>query len=300
MLLPSFAIAFIFSLLIGLVGCAQWSRDASLEASGGLSDSGFLPAAQKSLDSVLVETVLVRFPEQRIGDMEEIWGSVDESLLEISQRKMLDSNGLRAGVLLGELPKVLRDQIETTSHDQATDVLEHAGLAADVDNRMRQLQCRAGRSKEVIVRRELTDPLTVMSTKEGVLSGNTFQKPTVLFDMRVMPHGDKQTTIKLTPEIQHGELKQAFVTTELGIRPNMQRDKQKWQELTVTAKLKPGQVLLMASTMPPKALGFAFFTTTTAELNKEYVVLLLRVAETQLDELFAPEEIAKASAMMER
>lgn len=250
---------------------------------------------------MVVETVFIRFPLDKSEELASVWDRADESIFDISFRRQLDQNGLRAGVLLGELPQAIRDQIHETSMQQSTDALEHAGLAADVDNKMRKLQCRAGRRKDLIVRREIQDPLTVLSITDGqTVTGETFLQPTVLFDLRAMPHGSGEATLDLTPEIQHGQQRQAYVSTEFGVRPEMKRAQQVYRELKLSVKLRPGQVLLMSGTEPAKALGQAFFTTKTADRSEERVVLLVRLAETQLDELFAPEEIEQAKAMAER
>lgn len=276
-------------------GCAQWSREAEVDP------APLLPPPQKSLDSVVVETVLVRFSANKVDPLQTVWRDVDESIFDIEFRELLDKNGLRAGVLLGELPQVIREQIQQTSYQQNTDALEHAGLAADVDNKMRKLQCRSGRRKDLIVRREVRDELTVLTTLDGrTVSGETYLQPAVLFDLRAVPHGDGQATIELTPEIQHGEHRQSFVSTEFGVRPEMRRSQQTWHQLKIGTRLHPGQILMVAGTQPSKALGRAFFTTKTAEQTEEHVVLLVRLAETQLDELFAPEEIEQAAAMAER
>lgn len=280
--------------LLLLASCARWSREQAPET------SKLLATPQKSLDSVLIETVLVRFPTQEKDRLLEAWQTADETILDIGLRQRLDRNGLRCGVLLGEIPKVIRDQMDRTSQEQKTNALEHAGLAADVDNKMRRLQCRAGRRKDLVVRPQITEPLTVLCTVDGSVRGDTFQKPAVLFDLRAFPHGDQRATVELTPEIEHGELRQSYVSSEFGVRPEMRRPRQSWKDLTIAAKLEPGQILMLSATLPPKALGSAFFTTQTAERSEEYVVLLLRVTETQLDDLFAPEQIAQADSMIER
>lgn len=281
--------------LFVLAGCARWSKDTET------ARSDFLPAPRQSLDSVLVKTVLVRFPHRKLDRLQSIWSSVDESLFDLELRELLAKNGLRAGMIVGELPLVIREQIEETSERQTVDALEHAGLAADADNKTRELQCRAGRRKDLIVRREVNDTLTVFTTLDGKsVTGQTYQSPAVLFDLRAIPHGDGQATIELTPEIQHGAQRNSFVTTEFGMRPEMRRSQQTWEELKLSAKLSPGQILVITSSQPHKALGSAFFTTKTAEMTDEYVVLLVRLGETQLDELFAPEEIDLAKSMSER
>ncbi len=243
---------------------------------------------------------MVRFPSHTLQPLGDIWQRTDESVFDIQSRRRFDQNGLRAGILIGELPKMIRDQIQETSTKQTTDALEHAGLAADVDSRMRQLQCRAGRRKELIVRRELSKPLTIVTTFDGKLSGATYEKAAVLFDLRAIPHGDGQATIELTPEVQHGVHRQAFVSTAFGVRQEMQRPRETWKQLAIQAKLSPGQVLVVSSTLPPKAIGSAFFTTQTVHQTEEHVVLLVRLAETRWDDLFGAEAIKQAKAMAER
>ncbi len=291
------AAALAAALLIALSsGCAHWSSNAhDNDGATGLQPPG------RSLDSVVIETVLVRFPASKLEQLDTIWTSADESIFDIQFRQLMDRNGLRAGLLFGELPLAIREQIQETSHQQTTDALEHAGLAADVDNQMRKLQCRAARRKDLIVRKQVAEPLTVLTLLDGEkVSGETYYQPSVLFDLRAMPHGDGQATLELTPEIQHGEYRQTFVSSDYGVRPEMKRQHQAWPELRLSARLRPGQILAIAATQPPKALGSAFFTTHTADRSVEHVVLLVRLSETQLDELFAHEEIEQAQVMAER
>jgi hypothetical protein len=251
---------------------------------------------------VVIKTVLVRFPAESIADLEEqVWRLSNEAVTDIVLRQRLDQNGLRAGVIMGDFPSMIRQQLDQTAEKQKTDALEHAGLAADVDNRSLSMQCRAGRRKDLLVKPELPDPLTVLSTLDGQhVSGNTFDRATVLFDLRVLPHGDGSATINLTPEVQHGEQRQTFVHSDFGTRAEMRRGVQRWSELKISAKLTPGQVLIVSSSSPAKALGSTFFVTKTAEHTEERVLLLVRLAESQLDDLFAPEVVQQAQAMAER
>ncbi len=277
-------------------GCARWSNEKEVNR-----DTSLLPPRQLNPDSVLIETVLVRFPQSEVAKLDELWRLCNEGIFDLELRERLDKNGLRAGVLLGELPPVILEQLESTALKQTTDALEHAGLAADVDNKRRQLQCRAGRRKDLLVKPELPEPLTVLSNRDGRhVTGATFERATVLFDLRAMPHGDGSATIELTPEVQHGDHRQAFVHTDFGTRPEMRRATQSWNELKIATKLQPRQVLLISSTPTPKALGSAFFVSNLADQSEERVVLLVRLSETRLDDLFAPEIVEQAHAMAER
>lgn len=276
-------------------GCAQWSKDQTVS-----EPSPLLAKPKKGPDSVLVETVLVRFPKAKLPEFQQMWSEIDETFLPMETRERLDQNGIRVGLVISELPKAIRDQIAETSHDQNTDALEHAGLAADSDNMTRRLQCRAGRRKELFVRNHLSEPLTVLTVIDSATQGQTFEKANALFDLRAIPHGDKQTTVELTPEVQHGELKHSYVTSEIGMRPELRRASENWQDLKIVTKLNLGQVLVVTASQPTKALGKAFFTTKTADQSEEYTILLLRVVETQLDELFDPDSVAQAQALAER
>jgi hypothetical protein len=243
----------------------------------------------------------VRFPLSKVEEVEELWQATDETCFDIQSRELHAKNGLRAGVIIGELPRLIREQIAHTAELQSSDALEHAGLAADVDNKMRKMQCRAGRRKDLIVRPEVAEPLTVLTSLDGrTVSGETFTQPTVLFDLRAYPHADGTATVELTPEIQHGLHRQAFVGNDFGVlRPEMRRDYQAYRDLSIRINLQPGQVLMVSCTQPAKALGQAFFRTNTVDKTREHVILLLRLSETQLDELFAPQEIDQAKAMAE-
>lgn len=260
-----------------------------------------LPPPPRSPDTVVVDTVLVRVPQARSNELHDLWLAADEAVLPLELRKHLDRNGLRAGVVLGELPKLIRDQLNSVSAKQTTDVLEHAGLAADVDNRMRQLRCRSGRPKDLWVRSETSETLTILSaTETGSVAGETFERPTMMFDLRAVPHGDGSATIQLKPIVQHGQQRQDYISTEFGVRPEIKRAQHSYDNLAIDVRMTPGQVLAVSSTLPPKAVGSAFFVTETAENTRENVVLLIRLGETQLDELFAPELTEQARAIAER
>lgn len=285
------------ALLLPLVwfgGCARWSSETPLNPEPNL------PVAKRSLDAVVVETVFVRFSAAKLDELTAIWDSADETILDIATRRRLDANGLRAGMLIGDLPSFVREQLKETSAEQTTNALEHAGLAADVENRMRQMQCRAGRRKELFVRRDLSEPLTILYAREDQVAGETFHQPSLAFDLRATPIEGMQARITLTPEVQHGDMQQSFVSTEFGLRPELRRPRKTWEDLNVQVDLQPGKVLLMAATHPTKSVGGAFFTTETADQAVDHVLMLLRVADTQIDELFAPSTTSVAQTMMER
>lgn len=280
----------------GLVGCVQLSKDSTKGAEVLLSKPKMSP------DSVVVETVIVRFPKEQSAALDQLWSTVDESVFDVALRRKLTDNGMRGGVLIGELPASIRARMLELSNNASSDPLEQADLAADVKSSVLRLQCRAGRRKELPVRRELSQPLVVLSNEDGRIEGASYEKPSMLFDLRTIPHGDGQATLKLIPEIQHGDERKALVRSDVGMRYEMSRERKAWDDVALSAKLSPGQILVLSCSGEPKSsnLGKAFFVTQTAEQTEERVLLLVKLAATQLDELFAPEGVAAAQIVAER
>jgi hypothetical protein len=255
-----------------------------------------------SPDSVVIETVVVRFANDQSEALDGLWSMADESILGMNLRRELTDNGIRCGVLESELPVAVRKRLDELSDSNHTSAIEQAGLASDIENLANRFQCRAGMRKDVHVRREQSGPLVVISNRDGNLEGASYEGASMLFDMRAIPHGDGTATIQLTPEVQHGEPRKAFISSGAGMRPEMRYDHQSWKRLKIAAKLRPGQILVLSCNGEPNApnLGRAFFVTHTAEQTDERAVLLVKLTSTQLDELFAPDKVQAAKAASER
>jgi hypothetical protein len=282
-----------------LSGCATWYETPSASQSSGLSTSG-LPAAKSSPDTIDIETIVVRFSEDRLTELETIWKTADESVFEFESRQALDVNGLRAGLFRGELPDLIQEQLSSAASQQSG-VMELAGLSSDADSRMRLMRCRAGRRKEIVIRRDVSRPLSIVTSTDGQLSGQTFyDRPVALFALTPFPTMDGKATLELIPEVHYGEAVNRFVTSDAGVRQELRRSSKGWKELKVRAQLSTGEVMVIAATHPPKALGAAFFVADTVQHTEEHLVLLVRLAATQLDDLFGEDQIATARAMMEQ
>ncbi len=279
-------------------GCARWhGLNKTEEPASGLPIAATKPSTP---DTVTIETALVRYDEDRVIEMQRVWALADESIIDFEQRRLLDCNGIRVGVIRGELPQQLVQQMEASRQQQQQDIVEQLGLGADVDSRIRTLDCRAGRRKELVVRRELAHPLSVISTVDGSMSGHVFDRATALLSMTVYPQTDGKATIELVPEVQYGEPKQSFVSAEFGMRQEMKRDSKIWKQFKIRATLASSEVLMISSSTPSKALGHAFFTTETNKRTEEHVVVLIRLASTQMDNLFNDDIVNQARALMDQ
>ncbi len=279
------------------VGCAHWtSRTTETEPA-----KAPLPSLKLRPDAIVVETTVIRVPPHAVEQLPAIWKSVDETILDIQQRHQLERNGLRVGMLVGQFPDLLRQHLGDHTGDEASGTLEVAGLASDADSLARRLQCRAGRRKELVIRSEISDPINVFTSLDGKhVSGETFHRATTLFDLRAIPSPDGSARLTLTPEVHHGELRQSYVSNDFGVRPELRREQEIWKDLTIDAMMREGQVLIIASSQPPRSIGKAFFISNNADRGHDHLILAVRLAETQLDDLFKPEEVAQATILSEQ
>lgn len=276
------------SLIFLLSGCAHWSREETS------TKAPLLNPPKQTPDTVIIEAVMIRFPEEQAQELAKIWQVVDESNTEISVRRELNANGIQCGVLVGEMPQVVRTRLKELSASDPTNSLERLGLAAEVISDTQRVHCHAGKRKELSLRPGLSESLTIIHSQQGVIRGNEYSQPHVLLDLRAVPLGDGRAKLKMTPEIEHGEPQEVFLANQIGHRSEVRRQQQRWEYLAMEATLAPGQFFFCTLTDPPRGLGQGLFTTRTSERTTERVLLVIRLMSTQLDELFAPEEVEVA------
>ena len=281
------------SLIFTLSGCARWSRDQATQESSSGSPK-LLNPPKLAPDTVVIEAVSIRFPEEHAQALNDIWRVVDESVIDLATRRALHANGIQCGVLVGEMPQVVRARLKELNAKDPGNSLERLGLAAEVISDTQRLHCHAGRRKELSLRPGLNDSLTVLHTRDGLIHGNTYTQPRVLMDLRATPLGDGRARLKLVPEIEHGQPQEVFQSSHIAQFVKPDRKQQRWDYLAMETALSPGQFLFCTLTDPPRGLGQAFFSTRTSERTTERVLLVIRLMSSQLDELFAPEEVEAA------
>lgn len=277
-------------------GCARWSYESSGLSTQVEKQKSILPTPKPTPDTVVIEAVLIRFPEEQVAALNDVWRVVDESVIDLSTRRALHSNGIQCGVLVGEMPQVVRDRLKELNAKDPGNSMERLGLAAEVSSDTQRLHCHAGKRKDLSLRPGLSGTLTILHTRDGIIHGNTYEQPRVLMDLRATPLGDGRARLKLVPEIEHGEPQEVFLNspTQLAQRTDVRRRQQRWDYLAMETTVAPGQFIFCTLTDPPRGLGQALFSTRTSERTTERVLLVMRVMSSQLDDLFAPEDVEAA------
>lgn len=271
-------------LLLPLTGCLyRWIQPKPA--------ASLLKHTQMSPDSVALEIVFVRFP---VGDAEtngKLWEEVDEQHFPADVRQRLARNGFRAGVIGGQIPATLEKLLEMKEEAPAPGEPQNASIAemaAQPRVAIRHLQTRGGKRNEVIAS-GIYERLPLLVSAGGELHGQTYSQAQGLFALTAYPQADGRVRLDLVPEVHHDQARQRFVGDQAMWRLETSRPKQVLDDLKVSAVLTPGTMLLL-TTQPDRAgsLGHYFFTEGDKDQRLEQKLLVLRVCQTQHDDLVSP------------
>lgn len=221
----------------------------------------------------------------------DFWQLVDEQALPLETRRRLEQNGLRAGVIHGRPTPALQAALDAHSarqHDlgDAPDSTAPTGI--------QRIQNRAGKRGKILVS-EQRDQLVVLLPEQGRLRGRTYADAQCVISVRSFPQGDGQVELDLLPEIEHGQARQRWLgeSTEGSFRIDSSRERVPLNQIRLTPRLDPGQMVVIGPITPLKGLGRQFFGATNND-SPEVRVLVIRVAQTQYDDLFSPERTSNS------
>lgn len=263
-------------------GCSQWQKQPD--------EPSQLPPARMSPDSVLLELAFVRLPVSDKAAHDQIWSEADELHFPPEVRRELAANGLRVGILGQQLPTELRAALDAAA-DQTEERAEDIDTSDTQTSRgQRRLSCRTGRRAKVVVSKTYPS-LAFLTQQEGAVRGNVLENAQCLLALKPYPQGDGRVRLDLTPEIEHGELQNKWAQQDGSLMQRVGRDRVVLDRLRTVATLTAGQVLVVSTTPDVKGLGEHFFSETAAG-RVERALLLVRVAQTQWDDLFAPGQIS--------
>jgi hypothetical protein len=238
----------------------------------------------------VIELAFVRLPASDQAAHDAIWNEADEQHFAPEMRRELAANGLRVGILGQQLPTELRAALDAAASQREERVEDTDTNDTQTDRSQRRLSCRTGRRAKIVVSK--THPsLAFLTQEDGAVRGNVLENAQCLLALKPYPQGDGRVRLDVTPEIEHGELKTRFVGQEGTMMHRVGRERVVLDRLRMVANLAAGQVLVISTTPDIKGLGEHFFSE-TAGGQVERTLLLVRVAQTQWDDLFAPEQLA--------
>jgi hypothetical protein len=275
------ALALAFSLLLG--GCAR------LIAQPEEQPGGELPPPRMSPDSVVLEVAFVQIPAVDEVSYEQIWREADEQHFPAELRRDLAANGLRAGIVGQNLPDKLRERLDAAPQNLSSRTEDVTTSDVEINRAPRRIQSRNGQRAKILVSKTHAS-LPLLLQEQGYVRGHLLDQAQCMFALRSYALGDGRVKLDITPEVEHGELRTQWVGSEGSLMQRVGRERLVFDRLHLEATLHPGQVLLVSTTPEIKGLGEHFFSE-TAGGTVERTLLLVRVAQTQFDDLFAPDQV---------
>jgi hypothetical protein len=262
-------------------GCAKWNTVPD--------EPSQLPPARMSHDSVVLEMAFVQLPASNSAAYDAIWSEVDEQHFDPQLRRHLAANGLRVGVLGQQLPAELRTALEAAS-TQPEERGDDVGTSdTQIDRGPRRRACRHGSRNKIVVT-GIHSSLAFLTQEDGSVRGNVLEDAQCLLALKPYPQGDGRVRLDLTPEVEHGEVKTQWAEQAGALMQRIGRERLVLDRLRFVATLSAGQVLVVSTTPDIKGVGEHFFSE-TAGGRVERTLLLVRVAQTQWDDVFAPDQI---------
>jgi len=263
-------------------GCAPWQKNRAPEP------PQLLRPVEASPESVTLEIFFARVPWKDPKANSSLWERIDEQQFPPELRRHLAANGLRAGMIGGQVPEELADMMrltETAVGDGQEQKQAAASLESEPAVRRRVLQLRSGRRGEILVSGVIPS-LQLLVREEGQVRGRSYKKAQGLFAVQAMPLPDRRVRLTLVPELHHGDAKQQWNGQDGIFQLEMARPKEVYPELELVTDLTTGQMLVVSCLADlPSSLGHHFFSDESAR-GKEQKILIIRLLQGPTTELY--------------
>lgn len=282
--------------LVAIVGCALTRpslREDQLATPAGPTSAGVGPLVQPKR-CWLTFAVLTRPANDRAIN-ESIWGVADELSIPGSTRANLQANGLRAGVVTGDLPSDVEGLFTGTGADRVDPY---------------QVEITNGSVTPVALAAKVASLNLFMNTN-GSIEGKTYDDATGFLSVMASQEGSAGLLLRMIPEIHHGPIVRdygvaptpsPYDTSELIMKNGQKEDA--FRDLTMAVKLLPNQTFVIGC-LPEKAGSLGAFLLTEREVNSERLkqkLLLVRGVRNNGPEsaLMQAAEAAKKDAAVKK
>lgn len=236
--------------------------------------------------TIAVELVFVRFDEHDVALGEELWNAADEQAIDAALRRRLAANGLRVGVVTGDLPPHLAERLLP---DRAAPASAAEAVSEGQSLAHRMLRLLPGRRSEIVANARIDD-LVLLEERDGRVRGGSFREATGLFELKVRPAPDGRVRLDLVPEIKHGPVERSWVAEDGMFRMEAGQQRHRRDDLAVGLDLRAGGLLLLGCTGQKAAtLGDALLRDQGGDRSTARLLVVRPLGRT-VDPMFAATE----------
>lgn len=231
-----------FAIGLAAPGCRLLETDREATPSDASPTLGQSDRPRAAARTLLIELLFVRCPANDTELHAELWRYVDEQFLDAGTRGRLAANGLRVGIVTGQLPAEIATRLSgTTAADDATG---SCPLSTESIVSRRQLRLLPGRRSEIVTASSRPELLLLEQSPDGV-SGGTYRDASPLLAIVARPAADGRVTIEAVPEIRHGPVEKSWVGEDGMFRLESGQKRHRLEHLGFTATLPADAMLLV-------------------------------------------------------
>ncbi len=248
-----------------------------------------LQKVMMSPDCVALDIYYVPMPAGDETIEARLWQELDEQSISPERRIPLLSNGIRVGLASGLLSGPLVELLQIEGKPVSDGSFAQAPLEKIADKpgvMHRHLQLHFGREGEIVATESWDDLPLIVADQKGHVHGKTYFQAQPIFTVEVEPETDGRVRLRLTPELQYGQVRQRWTGgQQSALRLESGRETETFDEYVIESILAPGEMLVAGDkTSQPGSLGYHFFNEPpTAEPQRK--LLIIRVSQTQHDDI---------------
>ena len=273
--------------LLAAAGCVSAPMiDALLPERMPTTAGEFGGAAKRPVAQTLPLEVFFLRCEQAHAGHDELWDRVDEQVIDESVRRRLAANGLRAGILLGQLPEPILAALEPPVSAGPGGPQPPANTAdANPPVVRRVLRLLPGRESELVALKPIPN-LVVLEQEEDGLRGGNYTDAVPHFTLKAWPAADGRVRVDLVPVIRHGPMERSFVGEDGVFRVETSQRKRVLDPLRCEVTVPADGLLIVGPAGDPGAsVGDALFRPRT-QGRAETRLLALRPLAPGVDPMF--------------
>ena len=263
-------------------GCRSLSSPPSTNLTDLAAESSLSSARAAASRTIAVELSFVRHDARDPLLRAELWNFVDEQALDDGLRRRLERNGLRAGVVTGDLPQELAARLAVPDADAGLQAAERAGSR-------RLVHVLPGRRAEIVAAAARPEVVLLEDREDGV-HGGTFRDCSGLVTLRAWPAADGRLRIEAVPELRHGAVQRTWVGEEGMFRLETGQARHRFDDLQISAVL-PARGMLVIGPADADAdattVGDALLRDRAGGAAAGVQLLVIRPLAAAVDPLFA-------------
>jgi hypothetical protein len=276
--LSQFRFVLIALLAALVVGCASWKEPVALETAFERE----LPKTYEHRKRVIleVEFVTLAVHEDDIDQSASLWQWVDETAIDATVRGRLIDNGVRVGLVANDERFRSRLADTATEQDVVEKFLSEASVASDVSHGEFQIPMRLGRRYELPLCQPIEGSHVALVRVNGETIGKTLNHAQYSFAITAtQANTQNEVRLRFRPEIQFGDTRQKWVSSDTAIRIDSRRDTWSIPELDLTMTASEGDTLVIAAATPVTGMAKQMLTGTGSNQDTEQLVVLVHVAQ---------------------